>query len=209
VPGVWRHVSYLWFPAGPVASNGLVVQTSTGALVIDTAWDPEQTAEVLRWAERQVGQVVAVVITHAHDDRLGGIEAVHERGIESVAISRTAELAQRDGWPSPTRIVPSGFSLAGYGIAGELFFPGAGHSADNAVVYLEEASVLAGTCMVRSLEAESLGSLNDADLEGWPNSVRAVQVRYPEVGTVVPGHGRPGDARLLAHTLSLLEEQGR
>ncbi|MCG8588674.1 MAG: subclass B1 metallo-beta-lactamase [Proteobacteria bacterium] len=207
VPGAWRHVSYRRFPTGMFPSNGLVVRTSEGALVVDTAWNPAQTAKILDWAERQVGPVAAVLITHAHDDRLGGIEAVHERGIESVALSLTAELARRDGWPAPTRIVPSGFSLEPYGIAGEFFFPGAGHSPDNAVVYFEDAAVLAGTCMIRSERAETLGNLGDANVTSWPDAVRAIRDRYPRVEVVVPGHGPLGNAQLLVHTLRLLEAE--
>ena len=204
-PGVWRHVSYREFSGRPFASNGLIVDAGGRALVVDTAWNDTQTATVLDWAGREVGPVSAVVMTHAHDDRVGGIAEVHRRGIESVALEATAMLAVEDGWPSPTLPVASGFSLSRFGVDGELFFPGAGHSPDNAVVYLEDAQTLAGTCMVRALEAGSLGNLADANVEAWPASVRAIVARYPDVRLVVPGHGTPGDATLLAHTLELLE----
>ncbi len=207
-PGVWRHVSFRWYPAtGPFPSNGIVARAAGGgALVIDTAWDDEQTAAVLDWVERDVGPVSALVVTHAHDDRLGGIREVHARGIETIALQATGAIAVENGWPPVARAVDSGFRLDALGVPGELFFPGPGHTVDNAVVHLEEPAVLAGSCMVRAAASTSVGNLRDADLSSWPASIRALQRRYGRARVVVPGHGEPGGVELLGHTLDLLSE---
>jgi metallo-beta-lactamase class B len=205
-PNAWRHVSFRWFPGmGPIPSNGLIVRVEDEkALLIDTGWNSRQTAFVLDWAEKNVGPVSALLITHAHDDRIGGIAEVHDRGVRSIALQATVDQALDGGWPRIQEGVESGFRLDSLGVRGELFFPGHAHSADNAVVYLDDERILAGSCMIRELAARSLGNTSDADLAYWPDAVRTLQTRYPLVELVVPGHGHPGGQELLGHTLDLL-----
>jgi glyoxylase-like metal-dependent hydrolase (beta-lactamase superfamily II) len=100
-PGIWRHVSYRTYPDfGPVLSNGLIVTAANGALLVDTAWTPEQTEAILDWAGNAVGPVVALIVTHAHDDRMGGIRATARRGIESYALVETVSRADSEDGPA-------------------------------------------------------------------------------------------------------------
>lgn len=86
-PGVWRHVSYRRFPQlGYFPSNGLVVTSPKGVLMIDTAWDSGQTARILDCVEANLGTIDALVVTHAHDDRLGGLAEVHRWRIPSIPL---------------------------------------------------------------------------------------------------------------------------
>lgn len=205
VSGVWRHVSYRRFPeAGFVPSNGLVVEGALGALIVDTAWNPEQTASILDWVRANIGPIRALIVTHAHDDRLGGLAEAHRHEIPSYALSKTVESAAKQDWPAIEHGVTSGFPLDGLGVGGEVFYPGAAHTVDNATVWLREARVLVGGCLVRSAAATSMGYTGDGDLENWPRAVTALQERYPNIRIVVPGHGDPGGQELLTHTLELL-----
>ena len=206
VPGVWRHVSYWNSPElGQVPSNGLMVEGALGAVIIDTAWSPEQTAAVLDWTESHLGSVHSVVVTHSHADRLGGLSEVRRRGIPSYALVETVRLAEGAGWPPIDHGVVSGFSLESLGVAGELFHPGAAHTIDNATVWLPGTRILAGGCLVRSSAATSMGNTSEADVDNWPGAVGALQKRYPEVRIVVPGHGDLGGPELLEHTRELLK----
>jgi metallo-beta-lactamase class B len=205
VPGVWRHVSYRSFPElGQVPSNGLVVRGASSALIIDTAWNPEQTAAVLSWAEANVGPISAVVVTHAHDDRLGGLTEVRRRGIPSYALAKTVQMAAQDGWPPIEHGVTSPFALDGLGVSGEILFPGPGHTADNSTVWLRESRVLVGGCLVRASATTTMGNTSQADLDSWPRAIATLQQRYRDVRVVVPGHGEPGGSELFAHTRELL-----
>ncbi|MHC5062370.1 MAG: subclass B1 metallo-beta-lactamase [Planctomycetota bacterium] len=204
-PGVWLHVSSRELPEwGPVPSNGLIVSTTEGAVLVDTAWSNEQTELLFDWAREELDGVRAIVITHFHEDRLGGLAAARKAGIPSYASAKTIELAAADGWPAIDHSLSTQTSLEQLGIAGEFFFPGPAHSADNAVVYLEESAVLFGGCPVRSASAQSMGNLADASLATWPEAISRLLQRYPDVRIVVPGHGEPGDKQLLTHTLELL-----
>jgi glyoxylase-like metal-dependent hydrolase (beta-lactamase superfamily II) len=88
----------------------------------------------------------------------------------------------------------------------ELFYPGAGHAPDNIVVHVREEHLLFGGCLVRAGETKGLGNLEDADLPAWPATMDRVMERYGSARTVVPGHGRSGDASLLLHTRTLAEQ---
>ena len=175
-------------------------------MLVDTAWDPEQTARILDWVEANLGAIHALVVTHAHDDRLGGLAEVKRRGIPSYALTATVELATERGWPTIEHPVTSAFPLDGVGVSGELFFPGPGHTVDNATVWLRDSQVLVGGCLIRAMAATSTGNTSEADLGGWPAAVAALQRRYPDARIVVPGHGEPGGPELLAHTRELLQK---
>ena len=58
--------------------------------------------------------------------------------------------------------------------------------------------------MVREQAGTSVGNLADASLETWEAALAAVRARVPAPRVVVPGHGEPGDAGLLDHTLTLV-----
>lgn len=88
----------------------------------------------------------------------------------------------------------------------EAFYPGEGHSKDNITVWLPQSQLLFGGCFIKSLEAKDLGNLSDANVEQWDDSVQKVIDKYPNVKTVVPGHGTWGDKGLLFHTLDLIKQ---
>ena len=206
--GLWRHVSHKFMPpAGQVPSNGLVIELPSGALVVDTAWNDEQTATLLNWVEEHVGFVKAVIVTHAHDDRMGGIEEVHRRGIPTYGLEATSTLAKAQGLASLTNTFgpTSKISLAEFGVAGEIFYPGPGHTPDNIVVWLEASQTLFGTCMVRAADW-GIGNLADAMPKDWLVSATVLVERYAAARRVVPGHGDIGGGELLTRTRLLVEE---
>ena len=84
-----------------------------------------------------------------------------------------------------------------------VFYPGAGHTEDNVVVWLANEKILFGGCFVKSLQNKNLGNTGDADISEWPNSIQKVLNRYPDVKVVVPGHGKIGNISLLTHTQAL------
>lgn len=209
-PGVWVHTTYLsssqW---GLVPCNGLIVRGQQGAVIIDTGCSDADMAKISDWAARYVAPVAGVVITHAHEDSLGGIDEAHRRGLPTIAHARTQELAGLEGHAVPTRGFHQLYDLRAFGINGECFYPGVGHSPDNTVVWLEDAGVLFGGCFVRPGDAQGMGNTADADLSQWPLSIQRALDRYADVAIVVPGHGAPGDAGLLAHTHQLLRQRAR
>ena len=85
--GVWIHKSYeIIEPWGPILSQGLVVQpyASADILLIDTAWTNADTENLIALIKSELGAIPATaIITHAHNDKMGGIETLHKYGVEN------------------------------------------------------------------------------------------------------------------------------
>ncbi len=81
--GVWVHKSYKDVPPwGPVLSQGMAVKTEGGVALVDTAWSDEDTQTLLALIEQAVGQASDIaIITHAHEDKMGGMKTLQEHGI--------------------------------------------------------------------------------------------------------------------------------
>ncbi|WP_225771046.1 subclass B1 metallo-beta-lactamase [Inquilinus sp. Marseille-Q2685] len=208
--GVWLHTSWKKLEQGWVSSNGLAVIGPEEVLLIDTAWSPAQTVALLeRLAEAAPNRPVNLVVTHAHDDRLSGLAAVHARGGWSLARDETVKAAEAAGAGTIQRSW-SGESTAitGGGRTVELFYPGPAHTRDNTVAFLPDSAVLFGGCVIRAAEQANLVTVPESDVCRWPQSVEAVIARYGKAARiVVPGHGEPGDAGLLSHTHQLAKAE--
>jgi metallo-beta-lactamase class B len=205
-PGVWLHVSFRITETGRIPANGLIVTTGEQSLLIDTGWNPDQTRRLLEWSENVLGQPIEhVVITHAHVDRMGGLAALSGRPIILQGHAGTAARLRAAGRPTLDWSFEFEERLQLGGELVDLYYPRAGHSTDNIVVWLPRRKVLFGGCLIKGREAQDLGYVGDATLHSWPVAVRRVILRYPDVRIVVPGHGNPGGPRLLSHTMALLE----
>jgi metallo-beta-lactamase class B len=204
--GVWLHTSYAELEEfGRTPANGLVVVSDGEAALIDTPWTDDQTRVLAAWVKERLGaRLTTVVPTHSHADCMGGLQAAHDLGARSYASERTVEIARRNDLPVPQesfdreRDIPLGSRVL------EARYVGPGHTVDTSVVWLPDVEILFGGDLVRSVAGRSLGYTREADLDGWPASVEALQRMYDEATLIVPGHGRPGGAELLSHTLELL-----
>ena len=50
------------------------------------------------------------------------------------------------------------------------------------------------------------GYLGDANIAQWSTTVRRVKGKFPNLRTVIPGHGKVGDRSLLDYTIQLFNE---
>lgn len=203
---LWVHRSYFDLEDQRVHANGMLLIGTETITIIDAPWTPSASRDLLDWLDSHyAGRPLRLVITHAHDDRVGGIEPFAERLVPVYSQQATARKAREQGWTAPNFVFDANLPLRSGNRAVELFFPGPAHSADNILVWFPEEQVLFGGCMVKSRHASSLGYLGDADRQHWPQALRQALARYPDVRQVVPGHGLPGDTDLIEHTLELLD----
>lgn len=204
--GVWLHTSTHRVEGyGLVPSHGLLVASAGGLLLVDTAWGVDETRALFDAARARFGRLpTAAVVTHAHDDRVGGLAVLRAAGVPVYATADTAArvAAQGGGALDGVLATPTDRRVLG-GVEVEVFAPGPAHTPDNVVVWLPAQGLLFGGCMVRPAGARSLGNLADADLASWPSSALRVAARYGAARVVVPSHGEPGDTSLLAHTADL------
>lgn len=206
-PNSFMHTSFLRTDDfGTVPCNGLVVRNGMEAVVFDTPTNDSSAAELIRWVQDTLQcRIIAVVPTHFHDDCLGGLQAFHDRSIPSYASERTRELAQAAGYTVPQHGFTDSLQLRVGQEHVRVSFPGEGHTSDNVVAYFPAEQVLFGGCLIKELEAGK-GYLGDANTTAWSGTVEAVKKAHPDVKVVVPGHGEPGDARLLDYTIRLFQQ---
>jgi len=171
--GVWRAV------AEPEAVTVGLVAGPGGALVIDTGSTPGQGAAIRRAAEDVAGvPVVAVAVTHAHDDHIGGLAAfgdVPSYGQACVpgvsvpfALARTVDLG---------------------GCRVELVHFGPAHTAGDIVAIVPGADVVFAGDLIETSGPPSFGP--DSSLDGWPQALDGILGVLREQTIVVPGHGEP------------------
>lgn len=203
---VWMHTSYEEIaPWGRIPTNGLVVVGTDAVVLVDTAWSDAQTAKVLAWARHTLGRPIThAVLTHAHRDKMGGVGALHDAGVETWAAPQTnLDALQRGLVPARKALAFDASHVASLPAGLVAFDPGPGHTRDNIVV--AHGDVLFGGCLIRPPGAKGLGNTADADVGHWDEAVRAVARRFARATIVVPSHGPPAGAELLTHTIELVE----
>ncbi len=203
---VWRHVSTMEVPPwGMVSANGLVYLTGDCLVLFDTPWNDRQTRTLVEWLECFHGvPVEAVIVGHHHEDNMGGLGWILQKGIPSYAIGETRKICRERGLPVPAREMKHRETLRFSEKDVEIFFPGEGHTSDSIALYLPDEKILFGGCSVKAMENRGPGNTAEANLDEWPRSLERLRDAFPDARIVVPGHGEPGDMRLIDHTISLL-----
>lgn len=144
-------------------------------------------------------------MTHFHEDQTAGLAYLSAHGYKSYASEQTNALLKKDNKAPATDTFSSPeFALLAGKI--ETYYPGAGHTTDNLVVWLPTEQALVGGCLLRANEAKTIGWIDDANTEKWHQSVKNVQQRYSESKYVIPGHGDVGQGQsIIRHTLSITQ----
>ncbi|NMM47744.1 subclass B1 metallo-beta-lactamase [Marinigracilibium pacificum] len=201
----YRHISYLETDYGKVGCNGMIVVSDGEALVFDTPTNDRDSKELIKWIENTLNvQVKGVIVTHFHDDCLGGLKGFHDKLIPSYSSFKTIDLAKSDSVTIPQ----NGFEkhleikVGSHWVTNEYF--GEGHTIDNIVSYFPKDKVMFGGCLIKSLGAGK-GYLGDANTAEWSNTVRAIKKKYGDIKVVIPGHGNPGDIELLDYTIEMFK----
>lgn len=204
---IWMHTTYSNYKGSRTPSNGIIAVTSEGIVLVDTPWNNEQTEQLIIMGREIFDEnIIAAVITHAHEDRIGGIGTLIANGVEVISTKRTEAEAEKLGFqkPKPILDVETFFSIGDLEM--EVFYPGEGHTVDNIIVWFPKNKVLFGGCLIKSMDSENKGNVEDANLEEWSNSVLNVMDRYADATIIIPGHGKSGNSDLLGKTWELVSQ---
>jgi glyoxylase-like metal-dependent hydrolase (beta-lactamase superfamily II) len=125
--------------------------------------------------------------------------------VKTYSSAQTKEWCKKEKHPQAqyTFMRDTVFTIGGMQV--HTYYPGAGHTKDNIVVWFPQAKVLYGGCFIKSRETDDIGNLSHADPQAWTGSLRRLMRKYPGVHYVVPGHQAYGNAGLLQHTLDIVE----
>lgn len=192
--------------AGNYSANGMFYISQNKAVLIDTPGDDNLTDSLINAIKVKFNvSIEAVIITHWHmGDRLGGLNAAHKLGIKSYSSALTIDEAKKRNLPVPKTGFTKSLTLNIGGKKVECFYPGAGHTIDNSVVWFPSDKILFGGCLIKDSKATNLGNKDDADLKAWPETIKQVQKKFSRAKIIIPGHGLYDEAKLtLKHNLEL------
>lgn len=203
----FRKFKNLQDPDKPILmdSNALVYVDGKDAYLIDTPWNASNMPQLMTWIESKGLVLKKTVFSHFHEDRTGGLEYLQEHNFETYASALTSTFLQADH-KKTTNHQFSGDNFVLLENKIEVFYPGAGHTKDNTVIWLPKEQVLLGGCLIRANEVNTIGWTGDAVKKEWANSAKKVLTKYPEARFVVPGHGSVGEGTdSITHTVDIAE----
>ncbi|WP_408901012.1 ALI family subclass B1 metallo-beta-lactamase [Photobacterium piscicola] len=185
-------------------ANSLVYVDGKDAYLIDTPWNSSNMPQLTKWIENRGLTLKKTVFTHFHEDQTGGLEYLQDHHFETYASALTNKLLKGDKKTAANHdFSDDNFVLLENKI--EVFYPGAGHSQDNSVVWLPKEKVLLGGCLMRANEVNTIGWTGDADIKEWAESAQKVLTKYPEALFVVPGHGNVSKGTsIISHTIDIV-----
>lgn len=202
----FQHISFLnTDDFGRVACNGLIIRNHDEVIIFDTPVDQESAEQLIKWIQTELKCAIkAIIPTHFHNDCLGSLETFKNQNIPSYGYYKTITLAKEKGYSLPQNSFKNKLKLKMGDETVDIRFLGEGHTTDNVVGYFKKDQILFGGCLIKEINATK-GFLGDANLKEWSLTVEKVKSFFPKVKIVVPGHGKPGDQRLLDYTIALFK----
>ena len=200
------HKSYEIVSGYKFPSNGLIIISKKSVVIVDTAWNDEETQQIFNYIKKMINKpIVACIVTHFHQDRAGGIKNIVDNEIPIYMTEHTNKLLPSASKYFPYIKIASGpFSIDDIEL--EIEYLGPAHSPDNITIYYANERIFFGGCLIKSIDSNNLGNLEDADIISWEKVIKRLMEKYDNANIVIPGHGDIGNQNLLKHTLSLLEE---
>lgn len=175
------------------ASNGLIVQTPKGLVLVDAAWSAAQTEQLLRWAADSLHQPVRLlVLTHASAATPEALEVLRRHRVRLYSSPLTAR-RWHSIHPQAPALVPAlkPYTLIRAGRTRlELFFPGAKGGTEPGVAWLPRQKILFSGKVTPVAGQQPSSRAERA-------SLRTVAARYHRARVVVPAQGAVGTLALL------------
>jgi metallo-beta-lactamase class B len=190
----------------------MYVVTKKGVVLLDTPSDSTLFQPLLDSIMiKHLKRVVMCISTNSHKDRTGGLEYYKSKGIETYTTLATDELSKKRHQKHAQFIMDNNtdFKVGQYFF--ETYFPGAGYTGDNIVVWFPKNKVLYCGGLIKSMNAKDLGDLTDSNVKEWSNSIHNLKKKFKNAVYVVPQRGDWAGVNLFNHTLDLLKkhEEGK
>lgn len=204
------YTTYQDVKGSPYPANGMYVVTDSGVVMIDSPWNAEETPALLDSIEfKHHKKVVLCIATHFHADRTGGFAYLKKSGVKTYTSALTNHFckARNENESQYFFLNDTTFTVGNYFF--NTYYPGAGHSKDNILIWFPEEKILYGGCFIKSTEAPTLGNLADANISEWRTSLKKVISKFPSASFVIPGHQMWDSGACVYHTQKLLQEQNK
>lgn len=203
------HVSYSEAPNfGKFPSNGLILISEGKAFLFDTPIEDASTKLLVSWITDVMKlKLEGFVPNHWHNDCMGGLQYLKNKGIESFANQMTIDIAKQKKLPVPANAFKYSLILQLGKEEIDCYYLGAAHTSDNIVVWIPREKILFAGCMIKDMKSNGLGNIADANINEWPRTIAKVNDQFKAAKIVIPGHGDIGGLELLQHTKDLLNKK--
>jgi glyoxylase-like metal-dependent hydrolase (beta-lactamase superfamily II) len=201
------YTTFGLYNGDPVPSNSMYMVTSDGVVLFDTPWDSTQFKPLLDSIIIRHGKkVIMCISTHFHDDRTAGLEYYRSIGIRTYTSKKTDELSKIRNKKRAEFLIykDSVFKVGQHSF--QTYYGGQGHSPDNIVIWFDKDKILYGGCLIKSIEADDLGYLGDANVEKWAVTINNIQHKFRNPEYIIPGHSGWQSKEALTHTLDLIRQ---
>lgn len=199
--------TYNFYKGDKISANGMYVITDKGAVVIDSPWDTTQYQPLIDSIKVKHNTTILMCIaTHFHEDRTGGLDYFRQHHIKTYTTKQTDELSKKHGMKRAEFLISKDtvFTTGEYSF--QTYYPGPGHAPDNIVIWFEKEKILYGGCLIKSMEATTLGNLSDANIKEYPLTLKKVEKKCKDPKYIIPGHDDWLNTGSLKHTLKMAEE---
>ncbi|WP_282628828.1 EBR family subclass B1 metallo-beta-lactamase [Empedobacter sedimenti] len=189
-------------------ANSLYLVTSKGIVLFDVPWQRPQYQELNDMLQQKYHlPIVAVFVTHSHEDRAGDLSFYNNLNIPTYATSLTNSKLKKEGKATSKFEIELGKT---YKFGNEKFvveYFGEGHTSDNVVIWFPKYKVLNGGCLIKGADAINLGYTGEANVAEWPKTVQKLVVKHPKIKQVIPGHDNWKATGHIENTFKLLENK--
>ncbi|MVX35477.1 WUS family subclass B1 metallo-beta-lactamase [Myroides sp. LoEW2-1] len=207
---MYVYTTYQEFNGVQYSSNALYVVTDDGVLLIDTPWDKEQYEPLVNHIKQAHNKEIKwVITTHFHEDRSGGLDYFNKAGAQTYTFVQTNEILKERNEPQAQHTFDKERHFTFGNDKLTVYFLGEGHTKDNTVVWFPQEKILYGGCLIKSAEATSIGNIADANVNAWPETVKAVKRKFKKVKSIIPGHDQWNLSGHIENTERILEEYHR
>ena len=189
-------------------ANSMYLVTDKGIILFDVPWQKSQYQELNDLLQEKYNlPVIAVFVTHSHDDRAGDLSFYNELNIPTYATSLTNSKLKKEGKATSKFEIELGKT---YKFGNEKFvveYFGEGHTADNVVIWFPKYKVLNGGCLIKGADAVNLGYTGEANIAQWPKTMQKLMTKHPKIKQVIPGHDNWKATGHIENTFKLLENK--
>ena len=189
-------------------ANSMYLVTDKGIILFDVPWQKSQYQELNDLLQEKYNlPVIAVFVTHSHDDRAGDLSFYNDLNIPTYASALTNSKLKKEGKAISKFEIELGKT---YKFGKEKFvveYFGEGHTSDNVVVWFPKYKVLNGGCLIKGADAVNLGYTGEANVVEWPKTVHKLVAKHPTIKQVIQGHDHWKATGHIENTFKLLEKK--
>ena len=199
--------TYKMFGTKKQSANGMYLVTNDGVVLFDSPWDTSPFQPLLDSIKvRHNKNVIINIATHSHEDRTSGLDFFRKKGIKTYTTRLTDEISKENGRPRAEFLMNKDtvFPVGQYKF--QTYYCGEGHTKDNIVIWFEDEKILYGGCLVKSIDANDLEYVGEANIEEWSKTIKKVKRKCKNPKFIITGHHNWESTKSLHHTLELIKQ---